>query len=1064
MADIRINALPLATGPTAPSSSDNVAIDGSSTRKSPLSGLADAIRPIASQAEAEAGINSVKAMSPITTKQSIASEVGVTIASQSQVNAALPAANKATQAQAVEATDNTNYMTALSGAQQADGRSSAVITGGLSRTAPARFGDVVDLDERLPGDGDTPINGTPLSNLLTYMAANPNKTYRSRKNRKYLINAATSFPSGIKLRLEGAEFYLGASLTAGTTALTLGADTDTDEIRLRVLGANTVYRGILVGDRFRGGLVAYSDSQQANSGNQLYRAIRIAGNDCDLDYVESRFFDYGVLVHGESASNVGTVIRRLKAQSYCNAVKIRDVSDFRLQDYTVTGRSANGLSNPGQNGVLVEGAQYSQFHDGYIEGSPEHGFRFGGFGSFVNTKACKVGGLNVKSPGQTGVKAYTGALANVMQDMSFSDITVIDAGDNGDAVGFNDFGYMLQNINGLHGTGLTVKNRDLAVCALDGFYLSSITRGEMNGLQVYSAARNAMRISEYNDNGTNGGSINTLDIIGLQSESHAAAGVYLEFPGSQAIRHLAFKDTHLIGGTNGFDSNAAVGRFVQQAYFEGIINGQSGAKFNLPSTANVKTLDLLDPIANDAVAYAKVGTDLKRDADVTFTVGSGGQFSTINAALAAASKLVIRPYTQSGFKVEIRLLTGFQMAEQVLCKDVDLSYITITSVDPVVTIVRSALTVPVNADEGTGGTSIGHIPAFGGIRAKLPTIGCLFQMNTSGTATDRSGVYIANHSHISVIPNCGIQNAAHTGLFCLVNSSADAPKTIWKNAGNGCVRAESTSFIALASGFSVAETPGTGFGSDCSGSGGDGILCKEASLVDARAANVTGAANDAIHARRGSTINATQASASSTNMSGVRADRGSTVYFNLGVVTGAGTTGILCSRASRCDAEDAVVTSSADGIQAWQSSVINANNIVVTATAGRGVYALDGSTINARGGTANNCAIAGFVATAASTINCPSASATGCAIGINAREGSTINANGAVATGHTSSGIYSFEGSTINARGANARRAGVDTTSDFLVGRGSILNFNNSKTGGVSQTVNTLTAEGIIFS
>jgi len=470
-------------------------------------------------------------------------------------------------------------------------------------------------------------------------------------------------------------------------------------------------------------------------------------------------------------------------------------------------------------------------------------------------------------------------------------------------------------------------------------------------------------------------------------------------------------------------------------------------------------------IANDAVAYTKVGTDLKRNADVTFTVGSGGQFSTINAALAAASIILIRPYKISGFKVEIRLLTGFQMAEQVLCKDVDLSYITITSVDPVVTIVRSALTVPVNADEGTGGTSIGHIPAFGGIRAKLPTIGCLFQMNTSGTATDRSGVYIANHSHISVIPNCGIQNAAHTGLFCLVNSSADAPKTIWKNAGNGCVRAESTSFIALASGFSVAETPGTGFGSDCSGSGGDGILCKEASLVDARAANVTGAANDAIHARRGSTINATQASASSTNMSGVRADRGSTVYFNLGVVTGAGTTGILCSRASRCDAEDAVVTSSADGIQAWQSSVINANNIVVTATAGRGVYALDGSTINARGGTANNCAIAGFVATAASTINCPSASATGCAIGINAREGSTINANGAVTTGHTSAGISSFEGSTINARGANARRAGVDTTSDFVVARGSILNFNNSKTGGVSQAVApTITAEGIIFS
>lgn len=623
MADIRINNLPLATGPTAPAPSDVVPLDGTTTRKSSLSDLANAIRPIASQSEAEAGVNSVKGMSPLTTAQAIlakVSTVGIsgdyndldgkptlgtasaqdstafaTAAQGTAADAALPAASKATSPQAVTGTDNTNYTTAATVAAAIDGRSSVVITGGLSRTAPARFGDLVDLDEMLPGDGTTPINGAPLTALLAYMTAQPGKTYRSHKNRKYFFNASVAFSSNAKFRLEGAEFYLGASLSTGTTAITFGADTDADEIRLRVLGANTVYRGILVGDRFRGGLVAYSDNQQANSGSQLYRAIRIAGNDCDLDYVESRFFDFGVLVHGESAANTGTVIRRLKAQSYCNAVKIRDVSDFRLQDYTVTGRSANGLSNPGQNGVLVEGAQYSQFHDGYIEGSPEHGFRFGGFGSFINTKACKVGGLNVKSSGQTGVKAYTGSLASVMQDMSFSDITVIDAGDNGDAVSFNDFGYMLQNINGLHATGLTVKNRDLAVCALDGFYLSSITRGEMNGLQVYSAARNAMRISEYNDDGTNSGSINTLDVIGLQSESHGAAGVYLEFPGGQAMRHLAFKDTHLIGGTNGFDGNAATARFPQQAYFEGVINGQSGVRFNLPVTANVKVVDLLDP-------------------------------------------------------------------------------------------------------------------------------------------------------------------------------------------------------------------------------------------------------------------------------------------------------------------------------------------------------------------------------------------------------------------------------------------------------------------------------------
>jgi hypothetical protein len=660
MAVVRINALPAGT----PTQSKKLAMDLSTAENATIKDIVYAGRPAASQAEAEAGTDSDKVMTAVTTKQSIASQVGVTIASNAQgakadsalqpsaigvtvasaaqgvkADAALPAASKLSQAEAVAGTEDAKYMTALSGAQQADGRMFPAITGGLSRTAPARFGDVVDLDEKLPGDGSTPINGTPFTELLVYMAANPGKTYRSRKNRKYFLNAAVAFPDNIKLRLEGAEFYLGASLGTGATALTFGADTDADQIRLRVLGSNTLYRGIYTGDRFKGGLVAYADTQQANSGSQLYRAIRINGNDSDLDYVESRFFDFGVLVYGEAAANTGTVIRRLKAQSYCNAVKVRDVSDFRLQDYTITGRSPNGLSNAGQNGVLVEGAQYSSFQDGYIEGAPEHAKRFGGFGSFINTKGCKVRGLTTKSSGQTGVKAYTGSLANIMQDMSFSDITVIDAGDNGDAVGFNDFGFMLQNINGLHCTGLTSKNRDLAVSAYDCFYLSSITRGELSGLQAYSAARNAMRISEYNDDGTNSGSINTLDVIGLQSESHAAAGVYLEFPGGQAMRHLAFKDTHLIGGTTGFDSNAAAARFAQQTYFEGVINGQSGVRFNLPVTANIKVVDLLDP--SSSVTY-----------DPPSLVDGAGTTTTITVTGAA-----LGDYAVASFSLDLQGIT-----------------------------------------------------------------------------------------------------------------------------------------------------------------------------------------------------------------------------------------------------------------------------------------------------------------------------------------------------------------------------------------------------------------------
>lgn len=69
MADIRISALP---NEPAPSGSDFVAIDLATARKTTVTLLTEAGRPAASQAEAEAGTDPTKAMTPLTTAQAIA--------------------------------------------------------------------------------------------------------------------------------------------------------------------------------------------------------------------------------------------------------------------------------------------------------------------------------------------------------------------------------------------------------------------------------------------------------------------------------------------------------------------------------------------------------------------------------------------------------------------------------------------------------------------------------------------------------------------------------------------------------------------------------------------------------------------------------------------------------------------------------------------------------------------------------------------------------------------------------------------------------------------------------
>lgn len=75
MADIRIKDLP---ANVAPSPSQFVGTDLATTQKLTIQALVDTGAPVASQAEAEAGVNSIKRMTPLTTKQAIAAQSATT--------------------------------------------------------------------------------------------------------------------------------------------------------------------------------------------------------------------------------------------------------------------------------------------------------------------------------------------------------------------------------------------------------------------------------------------------------------------------------------------------------------------------------------------------------------------------------------------------------------------------------------------------------------------------------------------------------------------------------------------------------------------------------------------------------------------------------------------------------------------------------------------------------------------------------------------------------------------------------------------------------------------------
>ena len=225
--------------------------------------------------------------------------------------------------------------------------------------------------------------------------------------------------------------------------------------------------------------------------------------------------------------------------------------------------------------------------------------------------------------------------------------------------------------------------------------------------------------------------------------------------------------------------------------------------------------------ALDVVNFGQVKTVIT--GSVTKTVGSGGDFASLNAAKAWLATVT----PGDGATLELRLLSGFVMAEQWLQEGGDYGWVSITSVAAEVTITRSALTTAFNS----------FYPAFGCYAGFLPRIQTLFNMDSTGTSSMRIGIYLYGTSRCIVTTNKGIKG------WCDVNVHAcDA---------------------------SLLEATGANF----SGSLGTSILAYSGAVCNLASANVSGG-QKGIDCRDGATVNATTATATGCVSYGISAMTG----------------------------------------------------------------------------------------------------------------------------------------------------------------------------------------------
>lgn len=417
------------------------------------------------------------------------------------------------------------------------------------------------------------------------------------------------------------------------------------------------------------------------------------------------------------------------------------------------------------------------------------------------------------------------------------------------------------------------------------------------------------------------------------------------------------------------------------------------------------------------------------------TVGDNGDFKTINSALSSLSQKQPR-YVKNGITVEIYLLSGYVMEEQVSVSGIDLGWITISS---------EAKKVTINRDSIKDVLIESRKPAFFGTNnAVLPTIGCLFSYN-EGTEANCDGIAVAYGSKVRLLPGAGVDNPSRglaayysSEAFCYIEGLTEG------GAGTGAGSTKGVSFKNCTNRAFMAT-----YGSkiSCARSqlqncqGDNAVYVIWGSEADIYQSDISSALNTAVHSRDGSKVNARETNVSDSNR-GYHALHNATInaryYVNEWSGDGAKRCreyGVLASYNSNIDASGLPVDGSKTGVHASNSSNI--------------------SFVDAA--TATGCET-GIQATGVSSIDCEGVTATNCTDkGISAEEGSRINAKSAILTG-SAKPVVSSEMSQINC----SYVTGGNSVPAFQVLQGSFINT-NSATGALSQAANIPTNNGIIF-
>jgi hypothetical protein len=326
-------------------------------------------------------------------------------------------------------------------------------------------------------------------------------------------------------------------------------------------------------------------------------------------------------------------------------------------------------------------------------------------------------------------------------------------------------------------------------------------------------------------------------------------------------------------------------------------------------------LSATDHDSNLSDIEGMVNSISQQETSITLTVGSGGDYTTLNAAVKDAYRKYKPIYDNTGITVTINLLSGFTLEEQVLVRGLNLGWITITGEDAETIIDNTSLTVNFTTTD----YGFSSYPAFGVSKGgTLPRIDQLFRFDVAGVGGEKHGVMaIGAGSSAEITASKGVKNAGTHGIVATRGSTINASSANASGAGNSGIFATQGSTINAGL-------------ADATGSGTYGIYATRGSTINASSANASGAGTHGIFATRGSTINAESADASGADTYGIFAALGSTINAESADASGAGTYGIYAINGSTINASSALIQNQTTGtncIKILNGSTIIANGV-----------------------------------------------------------------------------------------------------------------------------------------